>query len=220
MKNLYVVLSLALCAGALADVAVINQAVDELLDSGREVLKSRGQDKIVIPNLDKTFDKKIWTTTIHGEFHASGGLFQDTTSIRRTGDVTMKTEGNKLTLSASMGLGLLEVDFSHYSFQLLAIHSEGSIHAACTRNSINAVITIIRQGNQCNVQLDSAQIVDLGNFDVQMSGPGDLNKLGSLLFTWVLNQFNDLIRGQINHHIEDALREAMKKVDLCKKIPF
>lgn len=119
-----------------------------------------------------------------------------------------------------MGIGVLQVDFSHYSFKLLAIHSEGSIHAACSRNSINAVISVVRQGKQCNVNLKHANIVDLGGFDVRMDGPGDLNKLVNMLAPWILNHFNDLIRGQINNHLEDALREAMKKVNICDKIPF
>ncbi|CAB0005482.1 unnamed protein product [Nesidiocoris tenuis] len=201
-------------SGALGDVANINEAIDQLLDSGRAVLRANGQDKIALPNLDKVIDKKIFgNAVIHGEFHANGGIFQDPTTIRRTGDVTMQTEGNKLTLTASLGMDLLAVDYGHYTFQLLAVHSEGSIHAACARNSLSAVITVVHDGNRCNAQLEHARVDDIGGFDVKMSGPGDLNKLGSLVIPWVLNQFDSLVKSTINGHLEDALRQAIKNVE-------
>lgn len=113
---LSVVLSAFLVLGATADVATINEAVDQLLDSAKEVLRAKGQDKIQIPNLDKTIDKKIFgNVVIHGEFHASGGVFQDTTSIHRTGDVTMQTQGNKINMFLASHK-IEDPDANYYSY--------------------------------------------------------------------------------------------------------
>uniref|UniRef100_A0A224XXF8 Hemolymph juvenile hormone binding protein n=1 Tax=Panstrongylus lignarius TaxID=156445 RepID=A0A224XXF8_9HEMI len=204
----------------LADQVVINQAVDQLLESAKIILRARGQDKIHVPKLDKTFEKTIMKKVkIKGEFHTSAGLFQDTASLHRTGDVTMNAQGNRLTLAASMGLSKLAIDFSHYDFKLLAIHSSGSLHAECNNNALSAVITLVHNGPQCTVELQHARIDNLGQFNVKMSGPDEFNQLGSVLFTWILNQFNDNIRALVNSHIESAIRDSLKKVDLCKMIP-
>nr|ATU83063.1 secreted venom protein family 5 protein [Pristhesancus plagipennis] len=203
-----------------ADQIVINQAVDKLLEEAKIILHARGQDKINVPNLDKTIHKTIFgKIQVNGEFHSSGGLFQDLSSLHRTGDVRMNAQGNKLTLSASMGLSKLAIDFSHYSFQLLAIHSEGNIHAECDQNAISAEIALVHNGATCTVELHHAQIGTLEKFDVKMNGPGQLNEVGSLLFTWILNTFNGNLRSVINSHIEGAIRDSLKKVDLCKMIP-
>ncbi|XP_073976292.1 uncharacterized protein [Rhodnius prolixus] len=204
----------------LADQVVINQAIDQLLESAKIILRSRGQDKIHVPKMDKTFEKKVMkVVTIKGEFQTSEGLFQDTTSLHRTGDVTMNAQGNRLTLAASMGLSKLAIDFGHYEFSLLAIHSSGSLHAECNDNALSAEITIVHDGPKCSVELNHARIDRLGNFVVKMTGPDQLNELGSVLFTWILNQFNENIRSLVNSHIESAIRESLNKVDLCKMIP-
>ncbi|XP_024084821.1 uncharacterized protein LOC112127710 [Cimex lectularius] len=203
------------------DQVVINDAVDQLLESARVLVKAKGRDKIKLPSIDKTFEKVVFKTVkIKGEFHASGGVFEDTTSLVRKGDVTMKTEGNKLTLGASLGFNRINVDYSHYSFKLLALHSEGSIHASCAKNAATVVLSIVHSGPNCTVELQRAQIDSLGSFDVKMTGPGDINKLGTVLFTWVLNQFDQLITTVINLQLEQTLSEALRKVDLCEKIPF
>ncbi|KAK9499665.1 hypothetical protein O3M35_002672 [Rhynocoris fuscipes] len=221
MRCALVYLLLSVFAAELrADQVVINAAVDKLLEEAKIILHARGQDKIQVPNIDKTIHKTLFgKVQVTGEFHSNGGLFQDTASLHRTGDVTMNAQGNTLTLSASMGLSKLAIDFAHYSFKLLAIHSEGSIHAECDQNAISAEIAIVHNGAKCTVDLHHAHIDSLGQFNVKMNGPDQLNEVGSLLFTWILNTFNDNLRAVINSHIESAIRDSLKKVDLCKMIP-
>nr|MCH1932305.1 hypothetical protein [Shewanella shenzhenensis] len=58
--------------GASADTVVINEAVDQLLDSAKFILTQKGQNVIPLKDLTKTFNTKIFGVNVPGSFSATG----------------------------------------------------------------------------------------------------------------------------------------------------
>ncbi|BES98329.1 Hypothetical protein NTJ_11144 [Nesidiocoris tenuis] len=212
-------LAFSLTAGAFGEIANINSAVDVLLEVGKTMLDALNGGKIVLPDLNHVTEHKLLGAVVFsGEFHASGGSLSDLRTIKRTGDVTLESKGDDLILTASLGMDMLAVDYEKYHVVFEPLNSEGSIHAASARNSLTLVLVVVKDGDDCKINLDRATLDDIGAFDIKLNGPGDLNKLGSILFPWILNQFNKLVKEKINHHLGDILKKAVGEANICKEI--
>lgn len=106
-----------LAVGATADTVVINEAVDQLLDSAKFVLVQKGQNKLALKDLTKNFNVKIFGVNVPGTFTAAGGLVQDLATLHRTGDVVLTTEGPNMKLKFAMGFERLSLEYGSYNFK-------------------------------------------------------------------------------------------------------
>lgn len=201
------------------DVVVMNEAVDQLLDSAKLALRLKGSNKIPMKNIEKTFKTKIFGIEVPGKFATSAGYLEDLASLHRTGDVTMSTEGNTLKLRASMGFGLLHVFFNHYDFSYLSVASSGTMEVKTEGAAASATISVVRSGDKCVVSVDSASLDSMGKASAQLTGSSVLNKFVTMLLNFVLENFNDVIQKVANTKMTAAMREGLTKVDLCSKLP-
>ncbi|XP_014276360.1 uncharacterized protein [Halyomorpha halys] len=214
----YIVLGL-FAVGALADTVVINEAVDQLLDSAKFVLVQKGQNKIALKDLTKNFNTKIFGVNVPGTFAASAGLVQDLATLHRTGDVVLTTEGAKMQLKFAMGFERLSLEYGHYDFKFMSIVSNGRIDVSTAGSSVAAAIGVLKDGTKCIASADSAQLVTLGETKITFTGPQVLNQFLSMVLNWVLENFDSTIKVVVNAKLQEALKAGLAKTDICARLP-
>ncbi|KAL1116989.1 hypothetical protein AAG570_004317 [Ranatra chinensis] len=212
-----------LCAAALvrADTVNLNAAVDELLVGLRSVIIAKGEDQLTIPNLDYDWHFKVHHfLSVHCYFNCDGGWARRLSSVKRTGDVTMTTSGNRMTLRFSLGLGDLTAHFDTCRLKAHRIGSASSkVEMHTSDTSIEAQITLVHNGNRCDVSVDKIDVRDLGHMKFDTGG-GVFHKVEDKILEALSRHFNDKVKAILNQKLLAEAKASVSKVNLCAKIPF
>nr|ATU83062.1 secreted venom protein family 5 protein [Pristhesancus plagipennis] len=216
LKLLLFTLLLSYCT---ADTVVLNQLMDQVLDSLRTVINQAGMNEIHTPDADYEWPFKWHFVKITGHVNCRNGVARALASIRRTGDTTMTTQGNKATIRTRIGLG--ELGFYFGSCQLEAKHLFSYTHdikGTVASNSIDLQISLTGQGPQCVASLDHVVLDQFGGLRVDTGG-GPVHRIEDRLIEWLSRYFHDQIVAAVNTALADSVTKALPKVDLCSKIP-
>ncbi|KAL1123329.1 hypothetical protein AAG570_002414 [Ranatra chinensis] len=201
----------------------LDKLIDEIIyEQGQELIK-KGKDKIRLPDFHKKFEKHIvGSLELEAEVHLENGWFKNTTTLYRIGDVEEKdAPDGSMTFRATFGLRTAVIGHEDFNWKFWMLQGSGDMDAECKDNAVTVQFTIAYdEQHNCKVNLDVAQITRLGSFRVSFEPDGFVNKLKGKLFTCALNVFASRIKDTVNAHLEDALRAALKKVDICGMLPF
>lgn len=97
-------------ASSITQMTNINDFIDYVLN----ITKQNLTDKIIIPDFEKSFEKKVLFFRIQGSFKAEGGWLTSLKTVHRTSDVTMKQVNNTIEVYAAMGMSTLEFGYGRY----------------------------------------------------------------------------------------------------------
>jgi hypothetical protein len=185
----------------------LNKIVDGLLDGLRTDIVEQGKDKISIPQIDETFQKKVGFIKVKGEFIGEHGWVKNLSTIHRTADVIASSNGSWISVSCGFGLEHLEVGYDRYQAKLMRIGPHGKIRGNIGKNSIllNATVTLV--DHKCALTLNELVLNQFGGLTLKVTGLGPMNWLFSKISKWVLHHF----KSQIKDKIESTLRKEIVK---------
>lgn len=108
-------------------VALINGLLDFILLNVRlNAEKLKDYRVIPVPDLQKTLNVNLLLTTLTASLTATHGTLSDLTTIKRVGDVTLVSQGDKtLYVTAPIALDYLEVVFHQYTLQVAMVKKSG-----------------------------------------------------------------------------------------------
>lgn len=202
------------------DTLVINEAVDQLLEGIREQVRAKNMDSIPVEEMSHTWSYRWKIVHLTGHVDCWDGWVRSLLSIHRTGDVSVATDGNKLTLNIALGLGDLELGFEHCRFKAEHLFQvTQKISAKVDSNSVEAQITVIKNGEQCTVVLDRLALTNIGKISVNTGG-GVIHNIEDHLLDWIAKHIHDKVVNNLSEHLQDLARLNLARADLCHKIPF
>lgn len=191
----------------------LNKIVDGLLDSLRADIIERGKDKISIPDMHKTFQKKVGFLKVKGEFDGEDGWVKNLSTVYRTADVVASSYGNWISVSCGFGLGHLEVGYDKYQAKFMRIGPHGKIRGIIGKNSILLNATVILAGHECSLTLNELVLNQFGGLSLNVTGLGPINWLFSKISTWVLQHFKSEIKGKIESTLREEITEKLSHFD-------
>jgi hypothetical protein len=185
----------------------LNKIVDGLLDGLRTDIVEQGKDKISIPQIDKTFQKKVGFLKVKGEFIGEDGWVKNLSTVHRTADVVASSYGNLISVSCGFGLEHLEVGYDRYQAKFMRVGPHGKISGIIGKNSILINATLTLADHKCALTLNELVLNQFGGLNLKVTGLGPMNWLFSRISTWILQHFKSEIKGKI----ESTLREEIVK---------
>lgn len=191
----------------------LNKIVDGLLDSLRADIIERGKDKISIPDMHKTFQKKVGFLKVKGEFDGEDGWVKNLSTVYRTADVVASSYGNWISVSCGFGLGHLEVGYDKYQAKFMRIGPHGKIRGIIGQNSILLNATVTMAGHECSLTLNELVLNQFGGLSLNVTGLGPINWLFSKISTWVLQHFKSEIKGKIESTLREEITEKLSHFD-------
>uniref|UniRef100_A0A224XNT5 Uncharacterized protein n=1 Tax=Panstrongylus lignarius TaxID=156445 RepID=A0A224XNT5_9HEMI len=216
IKLLVICLLLSYCS---ADTVVLNQLMDQVLDSLRTVINQAGMNELHIPDSNYEWKYRWHFVKLTGHVDCRNGIARALASIRRTGDTTMTTQGNKAIIRTRLGLG--ELGFYFGSCQLKADHLFSYTHdikGTVGTNSIDLEISLTGQGPRCVAAVDHIVLDQFGNLRVDTGG-GPIHRIEDRIIEWLSRYFHDKIVDIVNKTLAENVAKALPKIDLCSKIP-
>jgi hypothetical protein len=191
----------------------LNKIVDGLLDGLRTDIIERGKDKISIPDIHKTFHKKVGFLKVKGEFDGEDGWVKNLSTVYRTADVVASSYGNWISVSCGFGLGYLEVGYDNYHAKFMRIGPHGKISGIIGKNSILLNATVTLDGHECSMTLNELVLNQFGGLNLNVTGLGPLNWLLSKISTWLLQHFKSEIKGKIESTLREEITEKLSHFD-------
>lgn len=79
---------------------VINELVDQVVDSWKELLQLKG--RVTVGNLAETFQTNVWGVPVTGHFDAKNGTLIGLDTLERTGNATSQA-AEKFIVKAQLG---------------------------------------------------------------------------------------------------------------------
>ncbi|XP_039286042.1 uncharacterized protein LOC111062378 isoform X3 [Nilaparvata lugens] len=197
-------------------IAVINKIVDELLKYSREAIIDANLDRIPVPDISKSFVGPVGT---QGHFLATNGSTAYLSTVHRTGNAHMISGKATVTLILNLGLERLTVDYDQYEAKYMNIGPRGKMRVTVDQNSIYAVLSLKYNLVDCTQELVTLIIDHFDGINVRMTGLDPFNWLLDDVVTWVASDFKDSIKLAIEQGLQQAIKEALKKYNICKYLP-
>ncbi|KAK9499668.1 hypothetical protein O3M35_002675 [Rhynocoris fuscipes] len=219
MKLLGLLVVCAVLGSCIADTVVLNQLMDQVIESMKMVINQAGMNEIKVPDMNNDWHYRWHFVKLSGHANCHDGTAKSLASIRRTGDTTVTTSGNRAIVKVRLGLGDLELNFGRCQFKAKHLFSVSEhIKLQVNSNSIELQVSLTGQGKQCVASLDHVVLDQFGGVKVDTGG-GIIHKIEDKLIQWGTRHFHDNIVGMVNEKLADAVRKALPKIDLCSKIP-
>nr|ATU82831.1 secreted venom protein family 5 protein [Pristhesancus plagipennis] len=218
MKLIAVLLLTAVLGSCTAKNAVLNQVIDNVVANMKVNINQAGKDVIKVPDVDEDWHQKVLFITFRGHASCRDGTAKSFASVKRTGDATVTTSGNRAIVKVRLALADLEVNFPHCTLKANHLFTVSHhLNIKVNSNTIDLQLSLNGKGPQCVASLDH---VILGQFnDVKIdSGRGLVHKIENNVIHGAINQFHDSIVGAVDDILADAVRKALPKLDLCSKI--
>lgn len=214
-------LALAAVSCGKADTVLLNQLVDEVLASANEIVAKAGKSQLPITNVGTNWSKRWHFIHVSGSLTCDNGQVGQLNTLKRTGDASMTTAGDKVTLKANLGLG----DFSfHFDTCRAKVHHILSVHSKVDgkvdSESISFQLSLTYNKKQCSASLDSISLDTLGKIELKTGG-GVFHKVIDKLLDAIANHLRGDVRNNVNKRLKSVAQAAVTKnsAKLCQKIP-
>ncbi|CAG0888919.1 unnamed protein product [Darwinula stevensoni] len=201
-----------------------NDYVDALLENAQEFIIENGFDNFALPDLIEQFSEEFLWIEWHGEASLTQGFLRGLETIHRTGDATLDTSGNTITIAANIGFNVMEagyrmhVDFMDIGIDLDAAVTIQDVTAYFKRSRLPRLPARSREkatliiGETLEITIDELDVTNQGIINVDFSGLGFLDFLLEALSWIVVNLFGGLIIDAIEGPIKDALENALSEI--------
>ncbi|KDR17360.1 uncharacterized protein LOC110831786 [Zootermopsis nevadensis] len=197
----------------------LNKIVDELLDGLRVDIIKQGKDRIKIPDIDETFNKRVYFIKVKGEFKGENGWVESLSTIHRTADAVASSYGKNLSVSCGFGLEHLEVGYDRYRAKFMRLGPHGKINGIVGKNSILLKATVAWTNQNCTVALNQLVLDSFGDFKLKVTGLGPMNWLLSKISTWILQHFESEIKGRVESTLREEIEKKLDHFDCSKYFP-
>jgi hypothetical protein len=191
----------------------LNKIVDGLLDGLRTDIIEHGKDRLDIPDIEETFQKKVGFVKVKGEFKGEDGWVKNLSTVHRTADAIASSYGDWITVSCGFGLQHLEVGYDKYKAKFMGLGPRGKISGIIGNNSILLNATVTLADKKCTMTLNELVLDQFGGLHLNVTGLGPLNWLVSKISTWILQHFNSEIKGKIESTLREEIIEKLSHFD-------
>uniref|UniRef100_A0A1L8DNM6 Putative 50 kDa midgut protein n=1 Tax=Nyssomyia neivai TaxID=330878 RepID=A0A1L8DNM6_9DIPT len=192
---------------------IINGVIDSLLEPIRQQIIEQRYAQISIEGFKKSFKKKVGYISVWGTFEASGGWVGDMSTIYRTGDFSVHTEGVNVTIFGALGLGEFSGYYSKYKAKFMNVGPSGRITVTTGKNS--AKLKLTTNGWITGIE-DIKKIINLDfnlekvdNVRVYITGLGLLNSVVSTFITWIVAIVKNDVLKIVNKMINNLIRNYL-----------
>lgn len=195
----------------------MNNLIDVVIKAATSLILATGQDQIPVRDLDISY-KKTWFFA-SSSFEASEGWVKSLSTLQRTGDAIVKTNGSKITLDLSIGLGNMEIGYNHYVAKFMNIGPEGKLNAIVKYNSIDCHYTMTYNSDDCVTTLDRSNLDKFSGLDIHLTGLGPLNWFSGKTVSWILNLLQHSINNNLGERLTTTVCSSLAMMNICKNIP-
>jgi len=202
----------ALLAVAVQGDETTNKFLDQILVNARPEIQKI--DPLRLPEARHGFSKKIVFVTVKGEASVYDGYVSGLSTIHRSGEANMRTEGQNLIVTAHAGLSNLRGQYrAHATFMNLGPHVSAKlgISSVSVRLGLKQSMT-----PGAHPDLFDFHIEHIGGISVHIGGLGPLGWIVGGLTSFIANILKGVIANAINAPIRNAIRNELSKVT----IPF
>ncbi|CAG0883562.1 unnamed protein product [Darwinula stevensoni] len=106
-----------------------NDYVDQLLDNVQNFIIENGYDNFPLPDQIEEFSEVFLGIEWHGEASLTQGFLKGLETVHRTGDATLDTSGNTITVTADIGFHAMEGGYHmHVDFMDIGIDVDAAVH--------------------------------------------------------------------------------------------
>nr|ATU83064.1 secreted venom protein family 5 protein [Pristhesancus plagipennis] len=219
MKLIGILFLTAVLGSCTADTVVLNQLMDQVIESMKMVINQGGMNELTVPDMNNDWHYRWHFIKLSGHANCHDGKARSLASLRRTGDATVTTVGNKAIVKVRLGFGDLEFNFGRCQFKAKHLFSVSQhIKVKINSNSVELQVSLTGQGPKCVASLDHVVLDQFGGVKIDTGG-GIIHNIEDKLLQWATRHFHDTIVGVVNDKLADAVRKALPKIDLCSKIP-
>ncbi|XP_014274003.1 uncharacterized protein [Halyomorpha halys] len=202
-----------------ADNVVLNEVIDQALAGLNAAINQGAKAVVPLQDMNEEWQYKWRFVKLSGHLHCWGGYAENLATLRRTGDVIMATEGNRITLRVALGLGTLSAHFDNCEFKANHLFQvTQKVDTSVSSNSIEAQATLVKDGEQCTANLDYIRVGDLGRISIDTGG-SVIHKMEDHLIEWFARKYHTEIVDVINSVLQSQAAANFPKADLCNKIP-
>ena len=171
--------------------------VDALLANLRDYIASTpGLDPADLPEGEVSFSQEVGFITFHGSARVYDGFFRGLSTIhvcneiieilpikifllytkllsffKRTGGTDLSIDGTKISLTANIGINDAKAGYSaHAEFMGVGVGASADIKISSVSVAFNADTNL---GGDCKLNLNSFDITNIGNIDINIHGLGE-----------------------------------------------
>jgi hypothetical protein len=198
----------------------LNKIVDDMLDTLRVDIIERGKDRISIPDVHKTFKKKVGFVTFKGKFDGENGWVKNFSTVHRTADAVASSDGSGISVSCGFGLSDLEVGYDNYRVRFLALEVQGEISGTVGNNSMLLNVTVTWTNHTCNITLDEMTLNEFGGLDLRVTGLGFMDWLFAKISHLVLHHFKSEIKDRIEYTVREEAEKFLSHLNCSNYVPI
>ncbi|KAJ9584536.1 hypothetical protein L9F63_021146 [Diploptera punctata] len=193
----------------------LNDFVDTILNALRENIT----DQVHIPNLEKSFERKLGFIRFRGSFKAEEGWLKSLKTLHRTADVILKTFDNSVEVSAALGLSKMEFGYNRYSAKFLEVGPSGSITSTIGENSVFLRGRVSYVDNNCTVTLQELRVRVLNHIRMSLTGLSPFNWILSKVATSIVNRSKSNIIANIEQTVGEKIQNLLLTFDCSSYFP-
>ncbi|KAG8300681.1 hypothetical protein J6590_071243 [Homalodisca vitripennis] len=197
------------------DYRTINNEIDELLSDYNKNILYDNLDTYnlqdIICNFDIIFGHKVQL------FKATNGIAKHMSTAKRTGDVTLTSSSNSLTIIGHLGLDRIEIVYRHSSVSSL-FFSEinlGSFNVNVKKHSVGIQITLHFDKDKCVAVFDKVWLDYLDGLHIQFDNLRFFSKPSEHFVNWILKRLDKAIKKRIEDEFREFVQKTMSEVDVC-----
>lgn len=197
----------------------LNKIVDEVLDTLRVDIIERGKDHMNIPDVHKTFKKKVGFITMKGEFEGENGWAKNFSTVHRTADAVASSYGSGISVSCGFGFADLELGYDKYTARIMSLKTQGEISGTVGENSILLNATVTWTNQTCNITLNELTLNQFEGLVLRVTGLGFMNWLFSKISHLVLHHFESEIKDRIEYTLRDEAEKFLSNLNCSNYVP-
>lgn len=202
---------------AYSETAVINEAVDKLLDESRAEIKRSGNDVLNIEDLRHPFSTRWHFIKINWLLHCTDGWLNSISTLRRTGDIVLSNDGPEISASFEMGLSDVEVYFKECRLSAKHLLSTTmQLWAKVKENQFSAKLSLSvdDERGQCNATLHNMQLTSLKGLTLKTGG-GVINGFKDRMLVALIGHMKERFTRIISNHLNEIIRDYHLIDNLC-----
>lgn len=193
----------------------INGLVDELLGKVSKSFIETGTDTQPIDDMEENFTVMF----MHGGLNATGGVFRNLSSVKRTGDAILDIGEDAFSIVVNLGLEDCNIYFKSCNGWLGYLSMTEEVSATVTNNSLRARISLKVTGDEdCTTTLDEVRLTELSGWDVDLKSLSYISYIVDNLIDWIIEWYEDSIRSSLELQLTNSIKAQLMNVDFCSLI--
>ncbi|XP_022916500.1 uncharacterized protein [Onthophagus taurus] len=193
-----------------------NRLLDSILCTAKTFLVEKDYLTIDVPSLSVVFKSRP-PGTQQGSLETVQGEISDLSTLTRLTQANLYEDKNCLVVYGQVRLRDFKFIYPYYKAMYSDSVSEGSLKSSIYRSKVFLKITIQKDQNKCNPQIDLVQVRTVNDIDIDISGLGSLSWLRDRLRSWIIGNLRNKALPHLEEKIKEAINHAISITD-CKSL--